>query len=298
MRSTDKSILSILEKVLLFDIPQKRQKPKPVFFVDLCCVTNKDHQATILSTVRSAIIAVNAGWYVVLAYSSGGGFMNERSTPELSTLRNNLDTLDDDFDHLLSTVFNDREAKKFKDTFLVDDECLMKRESIEVANNPYLLSCFSRTVSDTRRFRLGVMLYWDKIGELTRRFIDTLEKPVYETIFNDCLVFLECARHGVALNDAQLEHYDDSYLQRKYLTELESDKEGTKIKFLFPSMYKRIVDLLKTKFENHDQKVCSLPIVRGYVFENRFLQSKDLHCLTVSAVIEEAGPPRHSRSLH
>ena len=96
-----------------------------------------------------------------------------------------------------------------------------------------------------------------------------------------------CARHNATLNDAQLTQYGQSYLQFERLLMCEGDK----VKLLFPPMYDRIVQELKDKYISHDEQVLQLPIVREYMFENCFLQCKDLHCLSVSAVMEEAGDP-------
>ena len=277
------SIFEILDKILTTVVPQRL---KPVFFVDLCYITYDDQDYT-LDIVQLALKARTVGWYVVAAYSSGGGWRNDRSTFVWSSVNSNLETLQSGSDMLVSSVFNDTESKKFIDIFHVDVDRLEKG-GIEVANNPYLLNLFRGTVSDSARFFKGVELFWTKIWQLTRTFICTLDDPVYAGTFNSCLSFLECARQNAVLTTSQLQEYTQCYLHREYLTTLESDK----VKLCFPPMYKVIVDQLKNKFEDHVEKVLALPIVKGYVFESRFLQSKSLHQLIISAVMEEAVPPK------
>lgn len=231
--------------------------------------------------------ARNRGWYVVIAHSSGGGWKIDRSTAEFAITRNNLETLDRKVEHLESTVFNDMEANKFVDKCDVDVKRL-EDEHMEVANNPYLLDLFRDTVSNDRTFQVSVRSFWYKINELTRTFISMLHDEVYVTTFNGCLTLLECARHNVHLKPSQVEQYNRSYLKQEYLTVLEGDKESPRIKLLFPPMYNEIVQRLKDKFEDQDAKVCALPIVKGYVFESRFLQNRDLSELSISAM-NEAG---------
>ena len=214
--------------------------------------------------------------------------VDDRSSPALSAVSTGLDTLDSLFNHVLSTVFNDREANKFIDIFRVDAERL-KKDGIEVSNNPYLLHCFSNTVSNHQRFNVGLRAYAKRMRELARRFICTLDDPVYASAFNGCLALLECARHNVALNPIQLQQYSQSYLQEEYLMELERDGEDNRLKFLFPHI---IVTELKNKFDCSAQNVLALPIVKGYVFEGRFLQCNNLHHLTISTVREEAVTPK------
>ena len=273
-----------LETILTTFVHEQDRKPKPVFFVDLCCVTNDE--AVIETVVHNAMVARMAGWYIVLAYSSGGGLMNDRSSLRMTTVCNELESLDGYSCSLESTVFNDREADKFIDEFHVDIERL-KKDGIQVANNPYLLSIFTNTKSNSSKFDSSIDSFWFKIRELAKTFISTLQNEVYKSAFNDCLVLLECARHNAALNPTQLAEYRQSYLHIERLMMLEGDK----VKLLFPPMYNLIVKRLKDKYVRHDEQVLQLPIVQGYMFENRFLQCKDLHRLSVSAVMEEAGDP-------
>ena len=230
------------------------------------------------------------GWYVVIAHSSGGGWKIDLSTTVLNRVRYNLETLDSSVEHLESTAFNDMEAKKFVNEVGVNVKRL-EEENIDVANNPYLLHLFTGTVSNDRKFNVGVQSFWYKINELTRTFISTLRDEVYGTTFNSCLTFLECARHNVNLEPFQVEQYNDSYLKKEYLTVLEGDKESPRIKLLFPPMYNKIVQQLKSKFEDNDAKVCALPIVKGYLFENRFLQNRQLSYLSISAINEAEMEP-------
>ena len=149
-------------------------------------------------------------------------------------------------------------------------------------------------MSNDRKFEVSVRWFWYKITELTRTFISTLRDEVYGTAFNSCLTFLECARHNVNLKPSQVQQYKKkSYLKKEYLTVLEGDKESPRIKLLFPPMYNTIVQQLKSKFADHDAKVCALPIVKGYLFENRFLQNRHLSYLSISAMNEaEVQPTR------
>ena len=273
------SSAQLLDEILMIPVLKEQN---PVFFVDLCSVTSD--QIAILPVVKLATKATTMGWYVVLAYS--GGWMNDKSIPVSSAINRRLNMLDSTFSHLKSTVFNEREAKKFIDTFCVDNENLVENH-IEVANNPYLLHCFRNTVSDKARFEVSIRWFWKRITELSERFISTLNNEVYTEAFNGCLVFLECARHNVYLSNTQLELYQKSYLHKEYLTMLQHEDNGTRVILIFPPMYNIIVTKLKERFKKHN-KVLDLPIVQGYMFENRFLQCQDLHSLTIHAVAEEA----------
>lgn len=268
----------ILQEILTIPVLQER---KPVFFVDLCCVTHD--QKDVLPLVKVAMMAMTKGWYIVLAYSSGGSWINDRSTSTLSTLQNHLSTLDHAFEHLRSEPFNGTEVKKFIEKFQVDIKALEEKQ-LEVANNPYLLSCFHRTVSHSSKFEVGVRRFRTRITQLTRRFISTLNDPVYSSTFNDCLMFLEYYRHNIRLSSTQIGRYEQSYLHLEYLTVLEDEDDGARIKLIFPPMYDVIVTELKSRFEKRDTEVLELPFVQGYMFENRFLQCKDLHSLTIYAM--------------
>ena len=265
---------------------------RPVFFVDLSCVTID--QANIPTLVQLAIGEKARGWYVVIAHSSGAGWKIDLSTTVLKRVRYNLETLDNSVKHLESTAFNDMEAKKYVNEVGVDVKRL-EEEHIDVANNPYLLHLFRGTVSNDRKFEVSVRWFWYKITELTRTFISTLRDEVYGTTFNGCLTFLECARHNVNLKPSQVEQYKRSYLKKEYLTVLEGDKESPRIKLLFPPMYNKIVQQLKSKFEDHDAKVCALPIVKGYLFESRLLQNRHLSDLSISAMNEAEVQPTRFR---
>ena len=122
----------------------------------------------------------------------------------------------------------------------------MKEQDIEVANNPFLLSCFRDTKlaadSDVERFRTGIKRYMDRIRHLTERFLCIFSDPVHKSVssFSNCLAYLEVARHGATLTDDLLQEYQNSYLALEYLTELEKNAaDGTAytIKLLFPKMY-------------------------------------------------------------
>ena len=107
----------------------------------------------------------------------------------------------------------------------------------------------------------------DQITELTRRFISTLNDPVYSSAFNDCLVFLECYRHNIGLNSTQEMQYQRSYLHLEYLTMLEHEDDGARIKLFFPPTYNDILTDLKSRFMKRHTEVLELPIVQGYMFE-------------------------------
>ena len=141
---------------------------------------------------------MHARWFVVVAYSGGGGWTNPRSTSTLIYMGDHLDALDYGFSSIVSTCFNDEESKKFIAVFQVDGQRLEKMH-IEVANNPFLLSLFRNTVENSTRFDLGVRRFEKKMIDLTRTFVSTVNDPVYKTAFNDCLKFLEYARHNVVL---------------------------------------------------------------------------------------------------
>ena len=71
------------------------------------------------------------------------------------------------------------------------------------------------------------------------------------------------------------------------------DDEGSpRIELLFPPMYSQLVEWLNGDLMNRKEEVLALPIVQGYVFEERFLQCSDLHRLTISAVMQETGAPQ------
>ena len=114
---------------------------KPVFSsIYAVTIDQKDIPGIVDLAVKAHAIG-----YIVLAYSSGGGWMNDQSTPELSAVQNSLHMLDSACTHLQSRIFNNRKAEKLIETFKVDEKELTIRHNIEVANNPYLLHCFSNT---------------------------------------------------------------------------------------------------------------------------------------------------------
>ena len=109
--------LEILHKI--FTVTSlTNQTLRPVFFVDLSCVTID--QANIPTLVELAIEANSIGWYVVIAHSSGAGWKIDLSTTVLKRVRYNLETLDNSVEHLESTAFNDMEAKKYAKEVGVD----------------------------------------------------------------------------------------------------------------------------------------------------------------------------------
>ena len=269
---------------------QELAKQQPYFFVDLCYVTS--NQPVVLEVVDLAATAQLRGWYVILSYSSGGGWMIEQSSSLTSQIRVNLGKLDERSYQLRTTVFSNEEAKKYIDEFQVDVEKL-KEQGIEVANNPFLLSCFHDTKSaadtddtDVERSRTGEMRYMDRIHHLTERFLRTFSDPVHQfSSFNNCLTYLEVARHGATLTNHLLQKYKNSYLALEYLTELEKNADGAyTIKLQFPSMYDVIVNKLKESFKERKIAVLEQPVVKGYIFETSFLQYKDLRSLTISVV--------------
>lgn len=237
---------------ILKTIKEELPESKLVFFVDLCYDTMD--QQHVPNLVQLALTASTLGYYTVVAYSNDDGSMNALSTTTLSTVRNQLETLDAGLEQHESTVFSDREAKKFVDKFDVDVQRL-EEDYIQVANNPYLLSLFRDTVSKRYRFELAIRSFDNKMNELAKAFISTLYNLIYSGDFNGCLELLECARHNVDLNPAQLAQYKRSYLERKYLTTLEVDEGSHRVKLLFPTMYNRVVERLKVMYRQATERL-------------------------------------------
>ena len=232
------------------------------------------------------MLALSNRWRVVVAYTGGGGWMTKKTLLS-SAVSQCLESLECRCDVLMSTIFSDKEAKKFIEIFKVDRSNI-ENHHIEVINNPYFLHCFRDTVSNPNRFDVSYRFYMRKIMLLTERFLSTLSDTAYRSVFNDCLVLLECARHHTSLSSALIDKYKDSYLNLEYLAMLEENevngKSHTTLKLIFPPMYNVIVDELKQRYSQQNDDVINLQIVRGYIFEKRFLQCKDLHSLTILAL--------------
>ena len=97
---------------------QELQSKNPIFFADLFSLTTSD--SNVSDVVRLLMYASSYRWFIVIAYTSGGGFMLNKETLQSSALRRNLSSLQSKCDVLESTLFTDKEAKKFTEIFKVD----------------------------------------------------------------------------------------------------------------------------------------------------------------------------------
>lgn len=170
------------------------------------------------------------------------------------------------------------------------------KNDIEVANNPRILHIFAHMKSDNNQYEVGMTLFNQYMRQLATDLISTMNYPVFNRSLKDCLIWLEYARHGTPLNSGEKSTYMGSYLHEEHLTtcieesedEGESERKIHTIKLLIPSMYSILLEQLKAKFHlRDDHHVLEHPVVRGYVFEERFLQCESLHFLSVWAVNAE-----------
>ena len=225
---------------------QELQSKNPIFFADLFGLTTDD--LNISGVVTLLMCALSNRWFIVVAYTSGGGWMLNKETLQSSTVSKNLSLLQSKCDVLKSTLFTDKEAEKFTEIFKVDRKRIDDRH-IEVVNNPYFFHCFRNTVSNPDRFDVGHISYNERIKSLTKRFLSTLSDRAYSSEFNDCLTLLEYARHHTSLSNALKDKYKSSYLHLEHLAVLEENEDNgeshTTLNLIYPPMYRIIVDQLK-----------------------------------------------------
>ena len=82
-------------------------------------------------------------------------------------------------------------------------------------------------------------------------------------------MWLENARHDVSIPMDQLIVYKESYLACANLTyTCEGEGDTFEIKLHIPDVYDYMVNELRDRYKKKDTEVCSIPIVRGYIFEN------------------------------
>ncbi len=122
--------------------------------------------------------------------------------------------------------------------------------------------------------------------KLVSDLLSIMKRKEFETTLINCLTWLENARHSVPIPMSQFGKYNGSYLASENLTYYVCESEHTfKVKLYIPDVYDFLVDALKSSSIT-ESGILTIPAVRGYVFEKKFLSSMKLRetSLTVLAV--------------
>ena len=254
------------------------------FFVDLGCTTKDDE--SIASLLELASTATVMKWHVVVSTSSGGGWRNPYNTALRERIARYLNRMSSQYSLLASTNLTNKEAKTFIDVFKIDINRLEK--DIEMANNPRILYTFTYTTTEYEngndKYGSSMNNFQQYMRKLVRELLSALDDKVYNRSLKNCVEWLEYARHNVPLESHNVATYKKSYLHQENMTTCIEDGNEHKIKMHIPSMYSYLIGELKQKFHQRESDVYNLPIVRGYIFEEAFLQFECLHSLSIKAL--------------
>lgn len=271
-------------------ILRKCSSIKRVFFVDLGGTTKQDPKH-IEFLLRLAEIAFVTGWNVVVSTCSGQDWKNVCDTAMADRITKSLHLLESNFETAQSKSFTDEEAEKFIWELKIDKEKLEKE--IETGNNPRVLQQFINTQGSSEKYEMGMKSFNKMMRKMVNELLLAFKSKVYERSLSKCLQWLQYARHNVAIKGHNLQSYKESYLhQEKLTTYTECEGNSYKIKLHIPSVYPYLVDELKEQYTKRVSGVYELPIAQEFVFEAYFLQYKDLHSLSISAINVDNLTPR------
>ena len=137
-----------------------------------------------------AIFATHCGWVVILAVSSGSGWIIGSKTTADRRMSEDLMNMRKEFVPVKSQNFTKDEA----DVYITHSKQLDKH-SIELNNNPRLLYMFAYTHQTT--FLTCNSLYRKNMRKLVSDLLEIMKRKKFSQSLNDCLTWLENAHHGV-----------------------------------------------------------------------------------------------------
>ena len=241
--------------------------------------------------LQLAISAVEMKWHVVVSSSSGSGWKTQGDSKVSISITECLKSMTSDFQVLRSMNFTNKEAEMFINEFEIDITKLEK--DIETGNNPRILRTFASTSSSKVRdskskYDSCMLRYYQSMRDFVRELLLIVEKREFSRSLEDCLLWLEHARHGVPVDVSLILKYKGSYLHAENLTYCieEKGKKEFQIHMYIPSMYSFLIEELKERYNDKESNVHNHPVVRGYMFEEAFLRSEDLRTkpLVISAI--------------
>ena len=251
-----------------------------VFFVDLGTMC-KQNQDDVLALVNLILYATLCNWFVVVSTSSGQGWINLHTTSTSTSVSKKMVGLQSRLCILESRNFSNEEAEKYSELLKIDK--IMVKKYIQAVNNPLVLSYFSFSEGDEIRFNAGMRSLEKLVNQIIEELLLLMDQAVFSVALDRSLRYLLCAVQETPIPIAEMTRYNLSYLSFENLTSI-CDKDTTTftLKINIPNLYPRLIDELKDRFSLNIKGICESPIVKGLVFESRFLQNDTLNSLTVA----------------
>jgi hypothetical protein len=265
-------------------------------FFDLSCIAKAG--CLVDRLVQLALEASLSKWEVVVAASSGAGWTTGSQNLTEQKIGDFLSGVGSSFQLIVSQNFTRNEADVFIGEYMIDSKKL-DEACIEANNNPRILRTFAHTCpvsalrNPTAKYLQCLRTYRRNMRNLVADLILVMKRKEFDRNLRESVMWLENARHGVSVPMDQFQQYQESYLACENLTYACTSEDTFEIKLHIPDVYDCVVDELRDKYKKRDTEVYSIPLVRGYIFENEFLSSKKLHetPLTVLAVNVDTSVP-------
>ena len=121
------------------------------------------------------------------------------------------------------------------------------------------------------------------VNQIINDLLSLMDQTVFSASLDRSLRYLLCAVPETPIPIAEMTRYNLSYLSIENLTSIcDEDTTTFTLKINIPNLYPRLIDELKDRFSLNIKGICESPIVKGLVFESRFLQNHTLNPLTIA----------------